>query len=254
MDTLDFVFDAATLAKLSDSCGESYRKAEPFAHTVIEDFLPRAVAQDVLDAFPAPEASLWRRYSDGNQKKLASEREPEFPRVIRHVIAQLNSSLFVGFLEQLSGIDGLNPDPHLRGGGLHQIEPGGMLEVHADFNWYPRLKLHRRMNLLLYLNQDWQEQYGGHLGLWDPEVSRCERRMLPLFNRCVIFNTTDTAYHGHPHPLACPPGRTRKSLALYYYSSQRPESELNPPHSTLFGRRPASGRGRRWLERLGLRR
>ena len=153
-------------------------------------------------------------------------------------MSQFNSSTFVDFLERLTGITGIIPDPHFRGGGLHQILPGGFLKVHADFNKQQRLNLDRRLNVLLYLNKDWPESYGGHFELWNHEMTQCEKRALPLFNRLVVFSTTDFSYHGHPDPLTCPAGRSRKSLALYYYTNGRPPEEAEPEfHSTLFQQR-----------------
>jgi Rps23 Pro-64 3,4-dihydroxylase Tpa1-like proline 4-hydroxylase len=131
-------------------------------------------------------------------------------------LAALNSSRFVAFLEGLTGISGLVADPHYRGGGLHQILPGGRLGIHADFNFYPKLKLYRRLNVIVYLNQNWQESYGGHLELWDKATLKSVKRVLPTFNRMVVFDTSSKSLHGHPEPLTCPEGRSRKSLALYY--------------------------------------
>src|SRR5262249_39051246 len=124
------------------------------------------------------------------------------------------------------------------GGGLHQIEKGGFLKIHADFNYHDKLKLYRRLNLLVYLNKDWSEDYGGHFELWDTEMTKCEQRVLPVFNRCVVFTTTDTSFHGNPVPLTCPEGRTRKSIALYYYTVENPNPERAAAHSTLFKARP----------------
>ncbi len=156
----------------------------------------------------------------------------------RRLLAELNSATFIDFLERLTGIEGLIPDPHFEGGGLHQIEPGGHLKVHADFNRHPRTGLERRLNVLVYLNRDWKDEYGGHLELWDRSMTRCERKLLPVFNRCVIFATTDHAYHGHPEPLTCPDDRARRSMALYYYTSS-PEQNGDEAHSTLFKERPS---------------
>ena len=121
---------------------------------------------------------------------------------------------------------------------MHLIEPGGFLKIHVDFNWHERLKLDRRLNLLLYLNRDWPEEYGGHLELWNHDVSRCVKRILPIFNRCVIFNTSESSHHGHPDPMKCPPGRCRKSLALYYYTNGRPEGDTSDRHRTSYKLRP----------------
>ncbi len=151
----------------------------------------------------------------------------------------MNAPPMLGFLEQLTAIDGLIPDPYLGGAGPHQILSGGFLKVHVDFNVHPKLKLDRRLNMLIYLNQDWQEDWGGHLELWDREVQRCHRKILPIFNRTVVFSTTETSYHGHPNPLRCPEERTRKSLSFYYYTNGRPEAELSAPHDTLFKPTPS---------------
>ena len=121
---------------------------------------------------------------------------------------------------------------------MHQIQKHGFLKIHADFNWNRFLKLNRRVNLLIYLNKSWKEEYGGHLELWNREMSECVERILPVFNRCVIFNTSDFSYHGHPDPLTCPDGWTRKSLAVYYYTNGRPQEEQSDIHCTIFKRRP----------------
>jgi Rps23 Pro-64 3,4-dihydroxylase Tpa1-like proline 4-hydroxylase len=227
------------LTALAQVRSASYRAAEPFPHVVLDDFLSQETALALLAEFPRPDAIEWRAsYADERQLKLACDDEALMGPVTRQILGYLNSGAFLVFLETLTGIDGLIPDPHFRGGGLHQIRPGGFLKVHADFNWYDRLRLDRRLNLLLYLNEDWEDAYGGHLELWDAGMTTCQRRILPVFNRCVIFSTTDASYHGHPDPLRCPPGRTRKSLALYYYSNGRPEAERAAPHSTAFRNRP----------------
>lgn len=161
----------------------------------------------------------------------------------------LNSQPFLEFLSNLTGIENLIPDPFFDGGGCHQIQPGGLLKIHADFNKHPKTKLDRRLNVLVYLNEDWHEEYGGHFELWDKEMKESKKKILPLFNRMALFSTTSTSYHGHPNPLTCPPDRTRKSLALYYYTNGRPADEQLEgleDHTTLFKHRaedkkPVSG-------------
>ncbi|MCB9262381.1 MAG: 2OG-Fe(II) oxygenase [Flavobacteriales bacterium] len=149
----------------------------------------------------------------------------------------LNSEPFLNFLSELTGIENLMGDPYFEGGGCHQIKPGGYLKVHADFNKHKLTNLDRRLNVLVYLNQDWKEEYGGHFELWNTEMTKCEKKLLPLFNRMAMFSTTDFSYHGHPDPLKCPEGRSRKSLALYYYTNGRPAEEINfglEDHTTIF--------------------
>lgn len=217
---------------------EEYARAEPFPHAVFDDFFPEQALLEILEEFPSPEAIAWHRFDNPYERKLASTRETQLGDYTRHFIWELNSSAFISFLETLSGIRGLIPDPHLGGGGLHRIERGGLLKIHADFNRHLGLKLDRRLNLLLFLNRDWKEEYGGHLELWDREMKRCVKRLLPVFNRMVVFSTTDFSFHGHPDPLTCPKGWSRKSLALYYYTNGRPQDEVSPDHTTVFHHRP----------------
>jgi hypothetical protein len=176
------------------------------------------------------------RFESENERKLASTADTPMGDATRHLLNELNSAAFIDFLEELTGIRGLVPDPHLEGGGMHQIVRGGHLNVHVDFNRHPRTGLGRRLNALIYLNRDWKDEYGGALELWSTDGSRCERRIPPLFNRLVVFSTTESSYHGHPTPLSCPPEMTRKSLALYYYSL--PVAAQNGPgadaHNTVW--------------------
>ena len=233
-----FFFDPAALAELANQRGDAYRSAQPFPHTVIDGFLPDWVIDTTVSEFPGFPDIQWDLYTDsGNTQKLATDNEQRMGSFTRQLIAQLNGGTFLRFLEALTGIQGLISDPYLLGGGLHRIERGGFLRVHADFNLHPQFRLDRRINLLLYLNEGWQEAWGGHLELWN-HVS-CSRSILPVANRCVIFNTTDDALHGHPTPLDCPPGEARKSIALYYYSNGRPENERAADHLTLY-HRPAT--------------
>ena len=235
-----FRFDPVYLENLADKYREQYINAQPFPHIVIDDFLPEYVLNDVLKEFPKPGEIKWQDFENKSEKKLASTSELQMGDATRFLLYQFNSSTFMSFLEKITGINGLIPDPHFVGGGLHQIERGGYLKMHVDFNRHTRLKLDRRLNLLLYLNKDWKEEYGGHIQLWDKDMTRCEKKILPIFNRCVIFSTTDFSYHGHPDPLTCPEGWTRKSLALYYYSNGRPAEEIaHADHSTIF--KPRNG-------------
>jgi hypothetical protein len=233
-----FVLTPDNLMSLATEFSSQYQTAEPFPHVVIDDFLPPEALRRVADNFPKAGDIAWHQSTNPRQKKLAAEDETQIDDRARWLLYQLNSATFMKFLEMLTSIEGLIPDPYFAGGGLHQIEPGGYLKIHADFNRHPKFGLDRRLNLLLYLNEDWQEEYGGHLELWNQEMTRCVHRILPIFNRCVIFNTTDSSYHGHPEPLTCPTGMTRKSLALYYYSNGRPDVEIADEHGTLVKPRP----------------
>jgi Rps23 Pro-64 3,4-dihydroxylase Tpa1-like proline 4-hydroxylase len=242
------------VAQMANDRAVEYQTAEPFPHIVIDDLLPASVLNEALDAFPKPRQLDHREFDDEHQVKLQYTAVETFPPPLREILYFLNSAIIMRFLERLTGIGGLIPDPHFVGGGLHQIERGGKLDVHADFNRLEIMNLDRRLNLLIYLNRDWKEEYRGHLELWDRSMTHCVERILPLFNRCVIFSTTDDSYHGHPQPLACPKGWNRKSIAVYYYTNGRPEEEQSLPHSTLFqhrtGDRPSRPRTRQRVKRL----
>lgn len=204
----------------------SYKKAEPFPHIAIDDFFPASVIESINENFPKPEDSIWNeRISETYQHKLASNDVDHAPEVIRDVMYQLNSASALKALERLTGEGPLISDPFFTGGGLHQIESGGYLAVHADFNQPRHLPIFRRLNLILYLNQDWQREYGGDLELWSRDSKQKVKSIAPIANRAVIFTTDTTSFHGHPTPLACPPDRTRRSLALYYYSVTAPERD-----------------------------
>jgi 2OG-Fe(II) oxygenase superfamily len=224
--------------RLSTERAGAYQRARPFPHAVIDGLFPERALREVLAEFPRPDDIEWIRFKRGNERKLASSDARDFGPSTHAFLAELNSHRFLTFLEQLTGISGLIPDPYFEGGGLHQIEQGGYLNLHVDFNRHRRFKLDRRLNLIVYLNEGWREEWGGHIEFWDRNVRRCEHKILPLFNRTVIFSTTESSWHGHPTPLTNPTGTTRKSLALYYYTNGRPRSEQVLSHSTTFRLRP----------------
>lgn len=213
---------------------ERYRAADPFPHAVFDDFLEARLLKDVLTEFDAMDRGPWHYTERETERKYSTEDFQHFGPTTRAVITQLNAAPFLAFLEKLTGIAGLIPDPHLRGGGLHEIRRGGALGVHADFNFYKRLNLYRRLNLLVYLNENWPEAWGGDLELWDRSGKRCVQRISPVFNRAVIFDTSNFSYHGHPRPLQCPEERSRKSVALYYYTVEAPAEDDRTPHTTVF--------------------
>jgi len=243
---MDVLYPHEELLARVDEDAARYASAAPFPSIVIDDFLRPDALQRAMAEFPRPEAIQdWRQLTDDDKAgrpavrgKLGYSNELEFGPTLRELVYELNSGIFLRYLERLTGIRGLIADAHLRGGGLHQYLPGAVLRVHADFNRLPEWGLDRRLNLLLYLNPEWREDWGGALELWDETMSACVQGIAPLANRCVIFSTTSTSYHGIPDPIACPEGLTRRSLAMYYYSNGRPEHERNPRHSTLWQARP----------------
>jgi hypothetical protein len=215
---------------------------------VIDDLLPEAWARAALEAFPPPERMeryTWQEY----ERKIAMRPDvPGCPETIELVLNSFNSSKFIAFLEVMTGMRGLVGDPHFEGAGCHQTLSGGRLGIHVDFNFHKGLGLYRRLNLILFLNPEWRDEWGGHLELWDREMTRCVRRVAPVFNRGVLFETSSHSWHGHPDPMKLPSGVTRKSLALYFYSTQHGNQRIEH-HWTRHQERPGSAddarRGRR---------
>jgi Rps23 Pro-64 3,4-dihydroxylase Tpa1-like proline 4-hydroxylase len=217
---------------------DTYSSASPFPHAVVDGLFDDSLLCAIADEFPGPNDVEWIKYKNQREVKLASGRDEHFGPLTRVMLYHLNSAPFLEFLSSITGIDDLVADSFLEGGGMHQIERGGKLGIHADFNKHPRNNLDRRLNVLLYLNKHWKDEYGGHLELWDREMASCVKKIAPRLNRMVIFTTTDFSYHGHPDELKCPADMTRKSLALYYYTNGRPREEVRGVHSTLFQTRP----------------
>jgi hypothetical protein len=213
------IFANGNLATTGQTLAQTYKTAKPFPHIVIDNFLDANVATWLRGAFPDSASDAWIRYDSSTDRKLGLQSILNLEPDARRVLYELAGAEMIQFLQQLTGIDGLLADPWFRGGGLHQTLPGGFLEVHADFNKHQTLNLDRRLNVIIYLTPDnWIDEYGGHLELWDREMREAKQRILPIFNRCVVFETSATTYHGHPSPLTCPPTWSRKSLAAYFYT------------------------------------
>lgn len=223
---------------------QEFQNASPFNHIVIDNFFPEDVTYQVLRDLETDNKDSWdKRDHDDIQVKWRSDwkSDSDVPDYTRSVIQYLNSGDFLRWLTEVTGIEGIIPDPYLSGGGFNQINPGGMLAVHADGNWHDLMGVHRRLNVILYLNENWQDEWGGHFELWtktpDNKPGECVKKVRPDFNRLVIFKTDDFSFHGHPTPLACPPERSRRSLILYYYTNTRPAEEvtdLDTHHRALF--------------------
>ncbi len=231
-------FDRAECQRLGDTLHDQYTTNKPFPHIMIENLLSQDLLRRVVAEFPARETG---RFNDAHSRlKTGYQMEKIESPLITNLIAALNSSPFLEFLERMTGITGLIPDPHQVGGGLHETARGGHLSIHADFNMNPRLRARRRMNLILFLNEHWQSDYGGALELWETDMSRKAIEVLPLMGRAVVFNTDSDSFHGHPDPLTCPEDVYRRSLALYYYTVPEGAEMLEPSRTTDFRPRPGS--------------
>lgn len=235
-----------------DKLKEEWRSANPFPHVVINNFLvnPSVVEQQ----FPV---ATWAEYvplGDSYQRnKFSCSSISSIPRDIANVLRGLNEPTFLNVLEVITGIKGLIPDPYFEGGGLHLSTGGGILAPHTDFHIYARLNLYRRLNLIIYFNNEWSAGDGGELELLLPQSKSAHRLIEPLMNRAVLFETNDKSVHGFTNPVR--EGILRRSLALYYYTSTETQqfSGDQTTHWRTHGRISAFNKPRFWLYRLLLR-
>lgn len=234
MDPLG-VFDDVEYAARAVSLAEQYRSAEPFPHAVCDDFLPHDLAVRLSESFPTFDSIEWVVRDNEQNRRVYQHDETKLPAVHREMLRELNSRQFLLFIETLTGIDNLLPDPYFIGGGVHLSGPGDFLNIHADFNWHHKLQAHRRVNALLYLSETWDEAWGGAIEFWDREMTGPVDYAFPRFNRLVVFSTGEHSNHGQRVPNSCPPGVTRKVLNLYYYSTHREDEDADAaPHFTQY--------------------
>ena len=216
------------LEELSFALQSQYSAQIPYPHIELDNFFSEEFLSSVINEFPdLSKIKGSENYKNLNEIKFAYNDYNKFPKNIKFFFDFLNSSYFLKFLQNLTSIkEKLIADKDLNGGGLHEIKSGGLLKVHTDFNRHPSKELDRRVNVLIYLNKNWKKEYNGCLELWDKDMKFCKKKILPNFNKMVIFSTTDFSNHGHPEPLKCPQNVSRKSLALYYFSKGRPKEEI----------------------------
>ncbi len=222
--------------------GRDYFDA-PFRHLVLDEFLPATLAQACLANFPALQDPGWEHANDADiEVKYRTTWKSEFdiPERIIEGVRILNSSLILNAMADRFGIPKIVPDPYFSGGGLNVTLPGGLLDVHVDGNYHDATGLNRRFNAILYLTPGWQPSWGGEFGVYDPTGSHCLKKIAPLFNRLVMFDSHDYSFHGLPDPISFPKGESRKSIILYYYTREsRPSHHVavEQPHSALWVKR-----------------
>jgi len=224
-----FLLDEALLKETAQSKDGEFQRGDPFPHVVIDGFLPQAHVELLVEHFPGQDHPVWRDWRKrspnqyGKQGPGSSRKFSLLEPLFLLALQEFNSWKFLKFLERLTGVSKLLPDPYFSGGGIHQILKGGILDIHTDFNEYGKLDLFRRLNVLIYLNKDWQPSYEGCLELWNGggEHGHCVKSVAPILNRAVIFQTDKHSFHGHPKEWNAPEPITRKSLAFYYYTSRK---------------------------------
>ncbi len=227
-------FDSPRYNRLAVERAHDYQTATPFPHIVFDNFLDPDLARAIASAFPSRDEIDWVDRDNENNRRRYQHDETKLPTLIREMLRELNSRQFVLVLETLTGIDNLIPDPFFIGGGVHESTTGDFLNIHVDFNWHHKLQAHRRCNALLYFSDDWQPEWDGQTELWPLDMSGPSVQVLPVFNRMLVFNTSEISHHGQPNPNRCPETETRKVLNLYYYTTHLDKEHEADPHFTLY--------------------
>ena len=236
-DPTELTLETATAKEIGLKYAEQYQGAEPYHHICIDNFLPMDIVNNVrrdLDALPDAERTF-----NAADEKLKSNYSPErLPQYTRNLFYTFNARPFILFLEEMTGIKGLIPDPYYIGAGIHKTLTGGFLNIHADFNVHKQMRLERRLNVLIYLNPPWKEEWGGSFEVWDKPMKKKVASFAPTENRMCCFSTGSDTWHGNPEPVNHPEGLPRQSIALYYYTATWSEDRLE--HTTIFKPRPGS--------------
>lgn len=214
----------------------NYIGAKPFAHIALDGIFNNEILREISNEFPQPDAMSGAFAGEIQGGKYTESDWLKFGPLTQQFVATCNSGPFLRSLTALTGIDGLIADPYLAGGGQHQTAQNGRLKVHSDFNVHLFLNLTRRLNMLVYLNDGWEQSWGGSLELWNREMTKAEVSVLPTLGKVVIFSTTDESFHGLPDPISPPPGEYRRSLAFYYFTA---DGTTPDPRSTLWKERPS---------------
>jgi Rps23 Pro-64 3,4-dihydroxylase Tpa1-like proline 4-hydroxylase len=226
-----------------DDLYNQFINAKPFNHLVIDNFLDTEYAEKILQELiqfnPILDDDYNRKETDYivQSKKIGLSEYNRLGPQVKSFIDISDSKDFINFLEKITGIKEIEADSLLYGGGIHRTKTGGRLAIHSDFNIHPITKKHRRINALLYFNKDWKPEYNGQLELWEKDMNKCAVKIPPLFNKLVIFRITDDAFHGHPEFWNAPINIPRFSIALYYYTNDRPDEEKGPAHMALWQKR-----------------
>lgn len=232
---------------LSAARAESFRTAKPFPHLVIDGLFSPVLLDLIHDEFP-PACEHFRRVETAHETTYRSRRPTDLGPAGQRYIDLVHSYRFVDYLSTITGVPDLIVDHALRGGGMHETVRGGRFEVHSDFNYHRETMLRNALVVITYLNRDWDAAWGGDLELWDARTRRCAARVAPLFGRTLIMRHGATAFHGHPAPLATPDGRSRRSIATYYYVNESAD-HLRPGWRSSVFLDQVAGRADRTSER-----
>jgi hypothetical protein len=235
---------AAQVLEEGPTLSRAFAAASPFRHVVIDDFLEPAFAQRLLEQFPGFEQGNFLSEDGRPGSKSTFERVRALGDGYAALDDLIRSQDFLQLLGTLTDIDQLLYDPWYLGGGTHENRHEGGLEAHIDFNFHPLERWHRRLNLIVYLNPGWEDQWGGALELYRDPAGEADQAIAPVFNRCVIFETNEHSWHGF-NRIVLPEDRrdlARKSIALYFYTQAADDARSQDAHSTVYVNPPLPSR------------
>lgn len=208
-----------------------YQKGTPVPWLTFDDFLPPDLLKEIQEEIKNIPRYMYSKFTRNGSFMWECNRLKYAPKV-RDLVMNFNSGEFINWLERITGHDKLVPDPHLIGAGLMECKTGHSLKLHTDFNWNEQLRLNRTLSLILYLNEDWDKDWGGELEFWNFNKTECMHKISPDPNRLLIWDYNDQLIHGHPSPLTCPQDKPRLGLRMFYFKSNA--EPINPPHRSLY--------------------
>jgi len=239
---------SAAVRDRAESLRGAFQSAQPFRHLVMDDFLTAEFCRELMAEFPAFDANKARNELGEVGGKAVFTNLPRLGPAYGRLDGMLRNREFLGFMGEITGIRDLLYDPDYVGGGTHENLDGQDLDPHVDFNYHPTTHLHRRLNLIIFLNPEWREEWGGalelHVNPWLPAEENPLKTIVPVANRAVVFETSEISWHGFKR-INLPAEKkniSRRSIAVYYYTKQRPADEVASPHSTIYVPRPLPDR------------
>jgi Rps23 Pro-64 3,4-dihydroxylase Tpa1-like proline 4-hydroxylase len=211
---------------------EEFQHADPFPHIVIDGLFEHQQLSAISEEFSQIAPEDWVRYRSVNEVKAGTRQGAQFGPATQAYFDVIHRDRFLRFLSAVTGIQNLIPDPSLFGGGLHEIWPGGKFSVHTDFTRHPKTGLTNRLVMITYLNEGWEDSFGGALQLWNARQNACVVKVSPLLGRTIIFEQVADSLHGHPDPVCTSDGRTRRSITAYFYTAPSRQAEFNTSWSS----------------------
>jgi len=239
MEKLLKIFDDKKYHRLASDNKKIYVKNKPFPHIYFDNFLPKKIALSLSKDYPKINKiekidKNWKIHKNKNVLRYLLEDSSLFKKNLKVFSMLTNSRKFLLFLETLTGLESIIPDPYFVGGGAMTTGTGGFLNIHADFNYHHKLQSWRRLNVLFYLTPNWKKKWRGQLELWSKNKKKKIKEIDPLFNRVVIFNTTSESFHGQPAPTICPKNVYRNVFSAFYYTNIKDKKTLSEPHFTRY--------------------